>query len=112
TPLHLAATLSRCRLFVGNDSGVMHVALASGVPVVAIFGLSNHRAWGPYDPDGEMSRVVRVELPCSPCLYRGQGLGLRYGCGDPQCLKQVAPAMVLSAARDLLRATDRLTRPS
>ncbi|MHB0871380.1 MAG: glycosyltransferase family 9 protein [Chloroflexota bacterium] len=112
TPLHLAATLSRCRLFVGNDSGVMHVALASGVPVVAIFGLSNHRAWGPYDPDGEMSRVVRVELPCSPCLYRGQGLGLRYGCGDPQCLKQVAPAMVISAARDLLRATDRLTRPS
>lgn len=103
SPLHLAAVLSRCRLFVGNDSGVMQIAFAACVPVVALFGLSNHRAWGPYDPSSERSRVVRVDLPCSPCLYRGQSMGLRYGCGDPQCLKQITPAMVLAAARELLR---------
>lgn len=107
SPLHLAAILSRCRLFVGNDSGVMHVALAAGVPVVAVFGLSNHRAWGPYDPSGERSRVVRVDLPCSPCMYRGHGLGLRYGCGDPRCLALITPAMVIEAARDLLGAPNR-----
>ena len=52
TPRHLAAVLSRCRLFIGSDSGVMHVAAAAGTPVVAVFGPSNHRAWGPYDPSG------------------------------------------------------------
>ena len=103
SPLHLAATLARCRLFVGNDSGVMQVAFAAGVPVVAIFGLSNHRAWGPYDPLSERSRVVRIDLPCSPCFYRGQSMGLRYGCGDPRCLTLITPDMVIAAARDLLR---------
>ncbi len=102
TPRHLAAVLSRCRLFVGNDGGVMHLAAASGVPVVAVFGPSNPRAWGPYDPTGERARVVRVDLPCSPCLYRGQSLGLRYGCGDLRCMLQVTPAMVTEAALSLL----------
>ncbi len=106
SPLHLAAVLARCRLFVGNDSGVMHVAFAAGVPVVGVFGLSNHRAWGPYDPTGRRSRVVRVDLPCSPCMYRGQSLGLRFGCGDPRCLAQITPPMVIAAARELLGATD------
>ncbi len=104
TPRHLAAVLARCRLFVGNDSGVMHLAVAAGVPVVAVFGPSNHRAWGPYDPTGGRSRVVRVGLPCSPCLYRGQSLGLRYGCGDLRCLREIEPGAVIGAARDLLEA--------
>jgi ADP-heptose:LPS heptosyltransferase len=102
TPKHLAAVLARCRLFVGNDSGVMHVAAAAGLPVVAVFGPSNHRAWGPYDPDGVSSAVVRVGLQCSPCLYRGQSLGLRNGCGDTQCLDRINPSAVVQAARDLL----------
>ena len=62
----LAAILSRCLLYVGNDSGVTHAAAAAGVPVVAIFGPSNHRAWAPYDPDGRRTRIVRLDLPCSP----------------------------------------------
>ena len=102
TPRHLAAVLSRCSLFVGNDSGVTHVASAVGIPVVAVFGPSNHRAWGPYDPDGSRTRIVRVDLPCSPCLYRGHSLGLRYGCGDFQCLDRISPESVIAAARDLL----------
>lgn len=101
----LAAVLAACRLFVGNDGGVMHLAFAAGVPVVAVFGPSNHRAWGPYDPSGERSRIVRVDLPCSPCLYRGQSLGLRYGCSDLQCLQRIAPEAVVAAARELLAAT-------
>jgi ADP-heptose:LPS heptosyltransferase len=102
TPRHLAALLSRCRLFVGNDSGVMHLAVAAGIPVVAVFGPSNHLAWGPYDPSGGRSRVVRLGLPCSPCLYVGQSLGNRYGCGDERCLKDLPPGMVIAAARELL----------
>lgn len=105
TPRHLAAVLSRCRLFIGSDSGVMHVAAAAGTPVVAVFGPSNHRAWGPYDPSRKMSRVVRLDLACSPCMYRGQSLGWRYGCGQMACLRRISPEMVLEAARDLLTTT-------
>lgn len=104
TPRHLGAVLSRCLLFVGNDSGVTHVASAVGVPTVAVFGPSNHLAWAPYDPQGQSTRVVRVDLPCSPCMYRGQTLGLRYGCGDSRCLDQVLVSSVIEAARDLLRS--------
>ncbi len=43
----LAAFLSRCLFYVGNDSGVSHLAAVVGVPTVAIFGLTDSRVWGP-----------------------------------------------------------------
>jgi heptosyltransferase III len=50
----LAATLSRALLFVGNDSGVAHLAAAAGCPTVSLFGASDERVWAPRGP------VVRV----------------------------------------------------
>jgi heptosyltransferase-2 len=57
--------IARCRLFVSNDSGLMHVAAALGTPVVAIFGSTDPVRTGPL---GIHSRVVKSDLPCSPCL--------------------------------------------
>jgi len=59
------ALIKRCNLFLTNDSGLMHVAAAFGIPVVAIFG--------PTDPDktapiGGNARIVRHTVDCSPCL--------------------------------------------
>ncbi len=99
----MAATLKRCRLFVGNDSGVMHLAATVGTPVVAVFGLSNHRAWGPYPPAEH--QVVRLDLPCSPCLYRGTSLGDKEGCPPRTCLTDLSPELVVSSARRLLGST-------
>jgi heptosyltransferase-2 len=103
-PRALAALLQHCRLFVGNDSGVMHLAATVGVPCVGVFGLSNHRAWGPYAPD--CHRVVRLDLPCSPCLYRDLRLGTPQGCAARTCITDLAAPPVLAAARDLLAGTD------
>lgn len=103
TPRRLAALLRNCRLFVGNDSGVMHLAAAMGVPVVGVFGLTNHRAWGPYPP--EAHRVVRLDLSCSPCLYPGHGVGAPDGCPPRTCLTTLEPSAVVEAARDLLGQT-------
>jgi heptosyltransferase-2 len=100
TPRALAALLRRGRLLVGNDSGVMHLAAAMDVPVVAVFGLSNHRAWGPYPP--ARHRVVRLDLPCSPCFYRGHTLGTPAGCPARTCLADLLPAAVVAAAQELL----------
>jgi heptosyltransferase-2 len=59
------ALISRCRLFVTNDSGLMHVAAALGIPVVAIFGSTDPERTAPL---GKMCRVVRKPVPCAPCL--------------------------------------------
>lgn len=98
----LAAVLRRCALFIGNDGGVMHVANAMGTPTVAIFGPSNDRAWGPYRPAGdagsERSTVLRADLPCAPCLYRGFLPGAPDGCPSRDCLDLIQVEAVLEAA--------------
>ena len=97
----LAAILKRCDLFIGADSGVMHLAAAVGTPLVAIFGPSNHRAWGPWPRDGRHI-ILRADLPCSPCSYVGFSVGQREGCEAMTCMKAVTPEMVLKAAVELL----------
>ena len=97
----LAAVLARSNLFIGNDGGIMHLATSMGTPVAAVFGPSNHLAWGPYLHDA--ARVLRVELPCSPCFYVGHRLGNRQGCPTRDCLRLVTPEMVLEAARNRWR---------
>lgn len=102
--LETAALIERCDLFLGNDSGPMHIAAAVGTPVVAVFGPSNIRAWGPYTPTGQepMHRVVARDLPCMPCFYRGHSLGLRDGCGTRECLTLLPYRPVLQACRETL----------
>ena len=59
------ALIKRCRLFVSNDSGLMHVAAALRVPTVAVFGSTDPVATG---PRGDTARIVRRPIACSPCL--------------------------------------------
>ena len=59
----LLALLQQCRLYVGNDTGPMHLAAAAGAPVVALFGLQSPELWGPVGAD---HIVVRPSMPC-PC---------------------------------------------
>lgn len=99
----LAALLSACDLFIGGDSGVMHLAVAAGTAVVALFGPTNHRAWGPYAPAGRAT-VLRVDRPGCPCLYVGHQVGNREGCAGRECLNAITPEMVYQAAINSLSA--------
>ena len=88
----LIALLRASDLFVGADSGPLHVAGILGVPSVAIFGPKDPRV---YAPPG--ARVVRREdLDCSPCTRRR--------CGDPKCLLGLTVDQVAEAALELLRS--------
>jgi len=88
------ALISRCGLFVSNDSGLMHVAGALGVPTVAIFGSTNPVTTS---PSGKRTIVVRGEAPCSPCLKKICPT-------DFQCMKSIGVENVYAAAQALLRA--------
>jgi heptosyltransferase II len=88
----LPALLSQCHLFLGNDSGAMHVAAAVGLPVVAVFG--------PTDPDGTApvtprASIVQQRPYCSPCF-------LRCCPTDHRCMKAVTSEMVEVALRSRL----------
>jgi len=100
-----AAVLELADLFIGNDAGPMHLAAAVGTPTVAIFGLSNSDAWGPYTGNrpGSKAIVVKQDLPCMPCFYRGHSLGQQEGCATRDCLATLGVDPVAVAARRLLR---------
>lgn len=97
----LAAVLKRADLFIGADSGVMHIAAAVGTPVIGIFGPSNAAAWQPWTPGGR-SIVLRSGVACSPCSYVGHGIGARGGCAARTCMKLISAEKVLAAADSLL----------
>jgi lipopolysaccharide heptosyltransferase II len=100
-----AAILQHADLFIGNDSALMHLATAVGTPTVAIFGLTNSEAWGPYigDPSTQQAVVVKLDLPCMPCFYRDHYLGTPEGCLTRDCLALLGVDPVAVAARKLLR---------
>ncbi len=87
------ALIERCGMFVSNDSGLMHVAAALGVPTVAIFGSTDPAATGPRGP---RSRVVRRAVDCAPCLQRECER-------DYQCLRGIQPSEVWEHMENLER---------
>ena len=90
----MAALAARARLFVGVDSAPMHIAAAVGTPVVALFGPSDERVWGPWRV---AHRVVASEHSCRPCNNDGCGGGK-----VSECLTQLPVERVRSAVNDLL----------
>ena len=87
----LAALLSTSRLFIGSDTGPLHVAAMVGTPVVQLVGPTDPVLNAPYP--ATPSRAVRVPVPCSPC---------RRGCEAASCMRLIPPVAVLRAARELL----------
>jgi ADP-heptose:LPS heptosyltransferase len=102
----LVALLEQVRLFIGNESGVLHLAVAAQAPIVAIFGPTNERAWGPYPLDAPRHAVVREALACAPCVHRGHDFGTPAGCSARTCIDLIEPAVVIAAAERVLARTD------
>jgi lipopolysaccharide heptosyltransferase II len=93
-----AALLARLDVLVTGDTGPMHLASAVGTPVVALFGPSDPRRYG---PRGGPSAILRVQLPCSPC---GQVRLPPERCRGhvPDCMDGISVEVVVAAARQLL----------
>jgi lipopolysaccharide heptosyltransferase II len=92
--LEMVEWLRRCELMITNDTGPMHAAAALGKPLVALFGPTEPRRTGPY---GHLESVLRIDLPCSPCL--------KSHCvyeKPNECLKAISPAMVFEHVQRIL----------
>jgi len=85
--------ISQCRLFISNDSGLMHVAGALNIPTVAIFGSTNPVTTS---PAGEKTVLVRKEVECSPCLKKTCPTDFR-------CMTMITVDDVVAAANTVLK---------
>jgi ADP-heptose:LPS heptosyltransferase len=88
------SAMKRCRLFIGNDTGTMHMAAAVGLPCVAIF--SSRERPGLWYPEGEGHRIFRTTIECEgcglvECLERGN-----------ECINRVTSDDILDACREML----------
>ena len=90
-----AAIAKKSALFVGSDSGAMHIASAVGAPVVALFGPSNPSEWG---PRGGPVEVLYKELDCRSCFHP---TCIR---GEENCMRLITVEEVCAAAQRLLSA--------
>jgi heptosyltransferase-2 len=87
------ALISKCALFISNDSGLMHVAGALGVSTIAIFGSTNPVTTS---PSGERCVIIRKNLDCSPCLKKKCPTDFR-------CMTSIEVSEVLRVAQDMMR---------
>jgi ADP-heptose:LPS heptosyltransferase len=87
----LCFLLKKASLFVGVDSGVMHLASSFDIPVVGIFGPTDPFYLG---PQNKRSRVVKENMECSPCNLKG--------CDERACMKNLDAQKVLEACEELL----------
>jgi len=91
------AALKRARLFIGNDSGLMHLAAAAGAPTLGLFGPSDERLYGPW---GDATQVVR-----GPRSF-AQIQAIDPGLSQPVChMLDLPVGTVVEAAKALFRAT-------
>ena len=91
----LMALIKRCNFLVTNDSGPMHIAAALDVPLVAVFGSTDHTGTAPFS---DRAAIVRADVACAPCK-------LRECPTDHRCMTEVRVDDVVSAAVDVLGPT-------
>lgn len=92
----VAALAARSQIFIGNDSGIAHIAAAVGTPSVVIFGSSNIAHWHPWNKAA--AEVVYEAMPCQPCHG--------YFCArfpQPECILRVPVDRVFAAIERTLR---------
>lgn len=94
-----AALIKRCALMISNDSALMHVAAAMQTPVVAIFAYTNYRSLYPWHVP---HRIVRRDLPCSPCFYYSPRPAFCHARLNYTCIRDIPVDDVHRAAISLL----------
>jgi ADP-heptose:LPS heptosyltransferase len=95
----ITALASQAKVFIGNDSGIAHIAAAVGTPSVVVFGSSNRNHWRPWTH--APNEIVLKEFACQPCPgYRCEVFG------QPRCILEVEQSAVFTALQRVLSLSD------
>jgi len=95
----LAALFASCSIFIGNDSGAMHVAAAAGLPVIGIFGSTDPEGTAPVT---EQFTLIREAVSCSPCFLRRCPV-------DHRCMGRITVDSVYTGALQLKNSPKNLS---
>ena len=96
----LTQALAQARCLVSVDTGTMHLSLALGTPVVALFGPTIPELTGPYSKKVPFS-VLRSGIDCQPCLLTGE----QKKCTFNRCMHELAPEKVYSSVERMMLLT-------
>ncbi len=96
--IHVASLLDRCQCYIGNDSGMTHLAAAIGIPTIALFGPTDPEIWG---PRGGRVAILRKDLGCSPCTEEELER-----CNHQRCLELIEVEEVIERAKGLMYRGD------
>lgn len=91
----LKALIDDARLAVMHDSGPMHLAVALGTPLAALYGPTSAQRTGPY---ARAETVVQLDLACSPCYFRH----LHQCPYDHRCMKELTPDHVMETVQRVM----------
>lgn len=95
--MEVASKIKNCDIFIGNDSGLMHLASGLGIKTFGILGPTNHHRTGPYGKD---THTIRIHLECSPCF----NIGTYKSCTHFSCLKSIKPDKVFEIIKAKVRS--------
>ena len=87
--------LAKAELVISVNTGIMHLAAAVHVPLIALHGATSEQRWGPLSDNAV---VVKSGEPCQPCI----SLGFESKCTDPVCMRNITVAMVANVTERLL----------
>lgn len=89
----LAGVLSHCMGYLGNDSGVSHLAAALGLPTMVLFGPTDPNLWG---PKGNTVKSISPDVPCAPCTHETMR-----SCTTKECMTDLTVPKVLEGMKSL-----------
>ncbi|MCD6320124.1 MAG: glycosyltransferase family 9 protein, partial [Candidatus Desulfofervidaceae bacterium] len=92
--LTLATVIAQARFFLGNDSGISHLAAALGIPSFVIFGPTAPGIWHPWGPK---VKIFAPKVSCAPC-----GDEERRNCPNRICLESIKPEEVINVIKTQL----------
>jgi heptosyltransferase-2 len=95
----LIGILTKCKLVITNEGGLLHMATGLGIKTVSIFGPVNEATYGPYPQSADHIVLAKKDLPCRPCYKK-----FKYtDCDKKLCLETITVDEVLHAAEEALK---------